>query len=127
MATTQEQARMVRKQYHLSIQQVRRLERLRDELNLDSEAEVVRRAIEMFDPDALAASERELVEAVARDLLARIHTLNANVEATLARARAARERMADPEWHARVRERTRREAAADPALVPAVATLVGAE
>lgn len=126
MATTHEDSRMLRKQYHLSSAHVRRIEALRSELKLSSDAEVIRRAIDSYDPDELSVSERAQVEATAADLLGRIEELNQNIESTLARATQAREKLNDPAWIERIREHTRREAAADPALVAGVADLIGA-
>lgn len=126
MATTHEDPRMLRKQYHLSSAHVRRIEALRSELKLGSDAEVIRRAIDSFDPDELNVSEREQVESTAADLLGRIEDLNKNIELTLERATRAREQINDPAWIEGIRERTRREAAADPALVSGVAHLIGA-
>lgn len=127
MATMQEETRMVRKQFHLSLRHVRRLEELRDELHLDSDAELIRRAIDTFDPEALDTSDRELVEATADDLAESIQALNSKIEATLEHAKSTRERISDPVWIEHIRERTRREAASNPALVAGVAKLIGAE
>ncbi|WP_111748856.1 hypothetical protein [Salinisphaera orenii] len=105
---------------------MRRIEALRSELKLSSDAEVIRRAIDSYDPDELSVSEREQVEATAADLLTRIENLNQNIEHTLERATQAREKLNDPAWIEAIRERTRREAAADPALVAGVADLIEA-
>lgn len=126
MATVRDESRMARKQYHLSAQQVRRIEKLRDELGLDSEAAVVRRAIEAFDPDALDPSDRELAQATAEDLITRVQALKANIDGTLDRVRSARKRVTDPQWIEHIRERTRQEVASDPAIVAGVARLIGA-
>jgi|AntDeeMetagen681_2_1112603.scaffolds.fasta_scaffold04479_2 hypothetical protein len=126
MTIAQDESRMLRKQYHLSPRHVRRIEALRAELGLDSDAALIRRAIDTFDPDALDASERELVEDTAKDLLERIEDLNADIERTLERTQAARKQLNDPAWIESIRERTRREAENDPALVAGVAQMIGA-
>ena len=117
---------MLRKQYHLSAAHVRRVETLRAELRLGSDAEVIRRAIDTFDPDALDATERQLVEATAEDLRIRIETLNRDIAKTIERAEAARAQLNDPAWIESIRERTRQEAAAYPSLIYGVADLIGA-
>ncbi len=124
MTTTTEEPRMLRRQYHLSAAQVRRIETLRAELGLRSDAELIRRAVDTFDPDALSASEREMVEATAVDLLKRIEDLNTKIESTLEQATRARKELNDPVWIERIRERTRREAEEDPSLVTAVAHMI---
>lgn len=126
MTTTQEETRMLRKQYYLSAQNVRRIETLRAELGVNSDAEVIRRAIDTFDADALNSKDRELVEATANDLRQRVESLNERIADTLERTQAARARLNDPEWVESIRERTRREAEADPALVAGVSQLIGA-
>ena len=126
MATNHEEPRMLRKQYHLSAAHVRRIETLRAELGLSSDAELIRRAIDTFDSDALNASEQEIVEATAADLLRQIEDLNTKIEGTLERATKARKQLTDPAWIERIRERTRRQAAEDPALISGVAHLIQA-
>jgi hypothetical protein len=126
MTGMQDETRMVRKQYHLSAQHVRRIEALRAELGVSSDAEVIRRAIDTFDADALGREERDLVEATAADLRRGIERLNERIADTLERTREARERLNDPGWIESIRERTRREVEADPALVGAVAQMIGA-
>lgn len=125
MTGIQDETRMLRKQYHLSAQHVRRLEVLRAELGASSDAEVIRRAIDTFDTAALGREERDLVEAMAEDLRHGVARLNERIADTLDRTREARERLNDPEWIESIRERTRREAEADPTLVSAVAQMIG--
>lgn len=126
MTTPHDEPRMLRKQYHLSAAHVRRVETLRAELGLGSDAEVIRRAIDTFDPDALDTKERELVEATAEDLRIRIERLNLDIAETIERAEATRDQLNDPTWIESIRERTRQEAAANPSLIYGVADLIGA-
>ncbi len=126
MTVQRDEPRMLRKQYHLSVAHVRRVETLRAELGLGSDAELIRRAIDTFDPDSLDATERQLVEETAEDLRMRLEALNQNIEKTLQRAEAARAQLSDPVWIESIRERARREAAANPSLVSGVADLIGA-
>lgn len=115
---------MLRKQYHLSAQHVRRIETLRTELGLGSDAEVIRRAIDTFDTDALDSNQRDMVETTVAELLSRIEQLNKRIDETIEQTRIARERLADPQWIESVRERTRRETEADPDLVAGVTEIM---
>lgn len=123
MTSVQDDTRMLRKQYYLSAQNVRRIQALRFELGVNSDAEVIRRAIDTFDADALDSKDRQLVEATADDLRQRIEHLNERIAITLERTQAAREQLHDPAWIESIRERTRREA--DPALLAGVSQLIG--
>lgn len=124
--SAQDENTMVRKQFHLSKANVHRIEAIRDELGLGSDAQVIRYAIESFDTDALEPAEREMVEATANELRSRIETLSTNIEATIERAQKARAQLHDPSWVEEVRQQTRREAETDPALVDGVVSLIGA-
>lgn len=124
MTATPDETRMLRKQYHLSAQHVRRVETLRTELGLGSDAEVIRRAIDTFDTDALDSDQQDMVEATAAELLSRIEQLNKRIDETIEQARTTRERLEDPQWIESIRERTRREAEADPGLVAGVAEIM---
>lgn len=123
MAATEPRRSMVRKQYYLSVENIHRLEQLQAESG-DSEAALVRRAIDAFDPALPGMEQQELIEKTALGLLEQLHTLDRNMAATLRRTRAIHNRISDPDWIAGVREQTRHEAAADPALVEGLAALL---
>lgn len=126
MAMLQDNARMLRKQYYLSARQVQHIETLRAELGVDSDAEVIRRAIDAFTSAELAPEDRELVEATADALRQQVEGLNQRIAETLERTQATRQQLNDPKWIESIRERTRREAVSDPALLAGVSQLVGA-
>jgi len=118
---------MLRKQYYLSAQHVHRIEALRTELGVDSDAEVIRRAIDAFTPEALNFEDRELVESTADALRQQVVDLNQRIAETLERGQAARQQLNDPEWIEGIRARTRHEAESDPALLAGVSRLMGVQ
>ena len=126
MATASDDLRMVRKQYYLSATHVRRLEALRELTGATSDAEVIRRAIDTFDSDALDNEDQQLVDQAARELIVQVEALHTAIDETLERSARTRRQINDPAWIETIRERTRREAESDPVLIAGVASLIGA-
>jgi uncharacterized membrane protein len=95
-------------------------------IGASSDAEVIRCAIERFDPDAINSEDRRQVEQTVAALRDQIDELKARIDDTLARVAKARDKMNNPSWVAEVRERARAEAQRDPALTAGIASLFGA-
>ncbi len=118
---------MVRKQYYLSRAQVERIEELREIIGASSDAEVIRRAIDHFDPDAIGGEDRQKVEQTAAALCDQIDELKTRIDDTLARTAQTRDELNDSAWIEAVRARARTEAKHDPALIAGVAALLRGE
>jgi hypothetical protein len=118
--------RMIRKQYYLSPSHVARLEAIRKQTGVESDAEVIRLAIEAFDPEAPSNANAEQAAELAEAMLEQIKALEVRIDETLEKMSAERDHVNDPAWEKSIRERTRAEAAQKPSLVAGAAALLGA-